>query len=139
MSPQKVIVLDLSCHTNPVIAAEREQYVREKGHPAYTTSVGWLGYSDEKIRQLCREACKEGWTTFKMKVRGKHRQWHVITGYRLVQTLLMMCDAQLLFERRLAGKISWQWMQIKGALFCDILFAHLTDFSDGMSTRRSGG
>ena len=30
--------------------------------------VGWLGYDDDKIRQLCREALDEGWTRFKLKV-----------------------------------------------------------------------
>ena len=48
--------------------AEREAEVRERGYPAYTTSAGWLGYSDEKIRRLLREAMVEGWTDFKMKV-----------------------------------------------------------------------
>ncbi|HKJ32330.1 MAG TPA: enolase C-terminal domain-like protein, partial [Balneolales bacterium] len=48
--------------------AEREQKIRESGYPAYTTSAGWLGYSDEKVRRLCREALAEGWTRFKMKV-----------------------------------------------------------------------
>ena len=38
------------------------------GYPAYTTSVGWLGYDDDKIRRLCREALAEGWTRFKLKV-----------------------------------------------------------------------
>ena len=38
------------------------------GLPAYTTSVGWLGYDDDKIRRLCREALAEGWTRFKLKV-----------------------------------------------------------------------
>src|SRR5919202_1537122 len=46
----------------------REALVREQGYPAYTTSAGWLGYSDEKIRRLLREALAEGWTHFKMKV-----------------------------------------------------------------------
>ncbi|MDN5205435.1 L-fuconate dehydratase [Fulvivirgaceae bacterium BMA10] len=40
----------------------------QNGYPAYTTSAGWLGYSDEKIRTLCREAKKEGWKHLKMKV-----------------------------------------------------------------------
>ena len=40
------------------------------GYPAYTTSVGWYGYSEEKIRRLCREALAEGWTHFKLKVGG---------------------------------------------------------------------
>jgi L-fuconate dehydratase len=30
--------------------------------------VGWLGYDDDKIRRLCREALAEGWTRFKLKV-----------------------------------------------------------------------
>jgi L-fuconate dehydratase len=48
--------------------AERQAELLRDGYPAYTTSVGWLGYSDEKIRRLCREALAEGWTRFKMKV-----------------------------------------------------------------------
>ena len=48
--------------------AEREAELRRDGYPAYTTSVGWLGYDDDKIRRLCREALAEGWTRFKLKV-----------------------------------------------------------------------
>ncbi len=48
--------------------AEREARLLREGYPAYTTSAGWLGYSDEKIRHLCREALAEGWTHFKVKV-----------------------------------------------------------------------
>src|SRR5207248_4991206 len=47
---------------------EREAEMRRDGFPAYTTSVGWLGYSDQKIRRLIREAVAAGWTHFKMKV-----------------------------------------------------------------------
>jgi L-fuconate dehydratase len=47
---------------------EREAELLRDGYPAYTTSVGWLGYDDDKIRRLCREALAEGWTRFKMKV-----------------------------------------------------------------------
>jgi len=47
---------------------EREQQMRESGYPAYTTSAGWLGYSDEKMRMLVREGLDQGWTHFKMKV-----------------------------------------------------------------------
>ena len=48
--------------------AERESLVLTQGIPAYTTSIGWLGYSDEKIRQMCRTAVAEGWQHFKLKV-----------------------------------------------------------------------
>ncbi len=50
--------------------AEREAFLLAHGYPAYTTSVGWFGYSDEKIRALCREALADGWTHFKVKVGG---------------------------------------------------------------------
>jgi L-fuconate dehydratase len=46
----------------------REAEMRRDGYPAYTTSTGWLGYPDEKVRRLCREAVAQGWTAFKMKV-----------------------------------------------------------------------
>jgi L-fuconate dehydratase len=48
--------------------AAREAQIRAEGYPAYTTSTGWLGYPDEKVRRLCREAMAQGWTAFKMKV-----------------------------------------------------------------------
>lgn len=50
--------------------AARLEHLRETGYPAYTTSVGWFGYSEEKIRRLCHEALEEGWTHFKLKVGG---------------------------------------------------------------------
>src|SRR5260370_4280397 len=46
----------------------REAEMRARGYPAYTTSAGWLGDSDEKIQRLVREGISEGWTHFKMKV-----------------------------------------------------------------------
>jgi L-fuconate dehydratase len=48
--------------------SERIKQLEEQGYPAYTTSAGWLGYSDEKIRHLCREAINEGFTHLKIKV-----------------------------------------------------------------------
>ena len=50
--------------------SERLEHLRQHGYPAYTTSVGWYGFSDEKIRSLCHEALAEGWTHFKLKVGG---------------------------------------------------------------------
>jgi L-fuconate dehydratase len=46
----------------------REQQMRRCGYPAYTTSAGWLGYPDEKMRMLVRERLAQGWTHFKLKV-----------------------------------------------------------------------
>lgn len=53
---------------NESTKAAREAEMRAVGYPAYTTSAGWLGYSDEKVRQLVREGLAEGWSYFKMKV-----------------------------------------------------------------------
>lgn len=47
---------------------ERVQKLLEKGYPAYTTSAGWLGYSDDKMRRLCKEAKAEGFKHMKIKV-----------------------------------------------------------------------
>src|ERR671917_993709 len=46
----------------------RQREMLESGFPAYTTSAGWLGYPDEKIRRLCREAVAAGWGHIKIKV-----------------------------------------------------------------------
>jgi len=48
--------------------AGREREMLKKGFPAYTTSSGWLGYDDDKIRRLCREALARGWQHLKIKV-----------------------------------------------------------------------
>jgi L-fuconate dehydratase len=55
-------------HANAPTKADRVAEMLHRGFPAYTTSVGWLGYPDEKIRELAREARTAGWTHFKMKV-----------------------------------------------------------------------
>ncbi len=46
----------------------REAEMRRDGFPAYTTSVGWLGYGDDEVRARCRRAVADGWTHMKMKV-----------------------------------------------------------------------
>jgi L-fuconate dehydratase len=49
-------------------AAERAAQLRERGYPAYTTSPGWLGYSDEKLTRLAKQAVADGFTQIKLKV-----------------------------------------------------------------------
>ncbi|ETK31927.1 L-fuconate dehydratase [Microbispora sp. ATCC PTA-5024] len=48
--------------------SERAALLRERGYPAYSTSPGWLGYGDDKLRRLCKEACQDGFTQIKLKV-----------------------------------------------------------------------
>ncbi|WP_328347592.1 enolase C-terminal domain-like protein [Micromonospora sp. NBC_00421] len=50
--------------------SERLAELEQSGFPSYTTSVGWLGYPDEKVRALTREAYAQGWRAMKMKVGG---------------------------------------------------------------------
>jgi L-fuconate dehydratase len=59
--------LDLLCRQAST-KAQREVEMLKLGYPAYTTGAGWLGYSDEQMRLLCREALSNGWQHFKMKV-----------------------------------------------------------------------
>eukprot|EP01133_Synstelium_polycarpum_P012842 gene12842-15077_t len=47
---------------------ERIDKMLAEGYPCYTTSAGWLGYSDEKIKRLCKEAIADGYTHIKIKV-----------------------------------------------------------------------
>ena len=50
--------------------ADRIVALQRDGHAAYTTSAGWLGYDDDKIRALARAAVADGWSAIKMKVGG---------------------------------------------------------------------
>ncbi|WP_410812745.1 enolase C-terminal domain-like protein [Micromonospora sp. 067-2] len=49
---------------------ERERSLRAEGYRAYTTTPGWLGYDDEKLVRLCREAVNDGYDLIKLKVGG---------------------------------------------------------------------
>jgi L-fuconate dehydratase len=50
--------------------AARIKELQQHGYPAYTTAPGWLGYSDEKLVRLCREAVAQGFRMIKLKVGG---------------------------------------------------------------------
>ncbi|GAA4634599.1 enolase C-terminal domain-like protein [Actinoallomurus vinaceus] len=49
---------------------EREAALLATGFPAYTTTPGWLGYTDDKLVALAREAVADGFTQIKLKVGG---------------------------------------------------------------------
>ncbi|HEV3140475.1 MAG TPA: L-fuconate dehydratase [Vicinamibacterales bacterium] len=68
ITPEEAIaILERQARTK----SDREAELLRVGYPAYTTSVGWMGYSDARIRALCREALDNGWTHFKVKVGGR--------------------------------------------------------------------
>jgi len=83
MSPEELIsCIDFTYITDAVTPAEgleilqkneaskqeRIDQLMKNGYPAYTTSAGWLGYSDDKMRRLCREAKAAGFDHMKIKV-----------------------------------------------------------------------
>lgn len=65
LSPDEALAI---LRRNRDTRAEREAEMVRDGYPAYTTSAGWLGYSDDEIRRLCREGIDGGWSHFKIKV-----------------------------------------------------------------------
>jgi len=65
LSPEEALAI---LRRNEGGKARRAAEMCAHGYPAYTTSAGWLGYSDEKMRALIRAAVGEGWTHFKLKV-----------------------------------------------------------------------
>ena len=83
MSPEQLVsCIDFTYITDVVTPQEALTMLKEKegskqerierllndGYPAYTTSAGWLGYSDDKMRRLCREAKEAGFDHMKIKV-----------------------------------------------------------------------
>ena len=80
---------------------ERINYLLKNGYPAYTTSAGWMGHSEEKIRRLSREAKKDGWTHLKMKVGGdinEDIQRAEIIREEIGNDLILMMDANQKWE-----------------------------------------
>jgi L-fuconate dehydratase len=52
----------------PTRAARIAELEARGGYPCYTTSAGWLGYSDDKLRRLLQEAVDQGYRHVKLKV-----------------------------------------------------------------------
>ena len=67
LTPQEA--LEMLTKLEPTKAMRTAQML-EGGFPAYTTGAGWLGYSDDKVRRLCREALASGFKHIKIKVGG---------------------------------------------------------------------
>lgn len=80
---------------------EREAALLDTGFPAYTTSAGWLGYPDDMMRRLCREALADGMTHIKIKV-GRNLQDDIrrsaIIREEIGPDLKLMMDANQVWE-----------------------------------------
>lgn len=81
--------------------ADRIATLRAEGYPCYTTSAGWLGYSDDKMRGLCREAREAGFTHTKFKV-GRNLDDDIrrltIAREELGEDMNIMIDANQVWE-----------------------------------------
>jgi L-fuconate dehydratase len=100
---------------------KRLAQLKETGYPAYTTSVGWFGFSDEKIARLCDEALAAGWTHFKLKVGGAPED--DLRRARLVRSKIgpdrkLMMDAnqkwdigEAIERTRLLAEVNPWWME----------------------------
>ncbi|MFC2251597.1 L-fuconate dehydratase [Labrys portucalensis] len=81
--------------------AERIAVLEREGYPCYTTSAGWLGYDDDKLRRLCREAVDAGFNHVKLKV-GRDIE-HDIRRLRIAREVIgpdrqLMIDANQVWE-----------------------------------------
>ncbi|WP_395651241.1 L-fuconate dehydratase [Brevundimonas sp.] len=81
--------------------AERIRILEAEGYPCYTTSAGWLGYSDDKLRRLAREAVDAGFRHIKLKV-GQNREDDIrrlkIARETVGDDVTLMIDANQVWE-----------------------------------------
>jgi L-fuconate dehydratase len=81
--------------------AERIDALKRDGHAAYTTSAGWLGYDDDKVRALATAAVDDGWNAIKMKVGGSlddDKRRAALLREILGPERLLMTDANQVWE-----------------------------------------
>lgn len=68
LTPDEAV--DLLREVEPGKRERMEEAERSRAVPAYTTSAGWLGYSEDKMKALLRESVEQGYRHFKLKVGG---------------------------------------------------------------------
>jgi L-fuconate dehydratase len=116
MSPEEIVgIVDFRYLTDALTPEEALDILRRaqpgkqariaeleaNGYACYTTSAGWLGYPDDKLRRLCREAVEAGFTHIKMKV-GRDREDDIrrlrIAREEIGPDRFMMIDANQVWE-----------------------------------------
>lgn len=105
ITPDEALVL---LKSNAETKVQREQILMQEGYPCYTTSAGWLGYSDEKLARLCQEAVDEGFNYIKLKVGRDVAE--DIRRVKIAREIIgpdrhLMIDANQIWERQQA--IDW--------------------------------
>ncbi|MBE7184777.1 MAG: L-fuconate dehydratase [Methylobacterium mesophilicum] len=116
MSPEEIVgIVDFRYLTDALTRDEALEILRKaqpgkqariaeleaSGYACYTTSAGWLGYPDDKLRRLCREAVEAGFTHIKMKV-GRDQEDDIrrlrIAREEIGPDRFMMIDANQVWE-----------------------------------------
>lgn len=116
LSPEQIVSLIDFCHIRDALTpeealellrrqvptrAQRQTELYSQGYPAYTTSAGWLGYGDEKLRRLCRDDLAQGWQHFKVKVgrdRNEDRRRCALVREEIGPDRRLMIDANQVWE-----------------------------------------
>ncbi len=69
MTPEQIVrLIDFRYITDCITKAGRLETLERDGYPCYTTSAGWLGYDDDKLRRLATQAVQAGFSHIKLKV-----------------------------------------------------------------------
>ncbi|MCY1666894.1 L-fuconate dehydratase [Rhizobium sp. SL86] len=113
--------------------AERMAILECEGYPCYTTSAGWLGYGDEKLRRLAQEAVDQGFNHIKMKVgRDLEDDIRRLTIAREVigPDRYLMVDANQVWE--VGQAIEW----MKALAFCKPFFIEEPTSPDDVAGHR---
>jgi len=149
MSPEEIVsIVDFRYLTDAITPEEalvilraaepgKKQRIAElerEGYACYTTSAGWLGYSDEKLRRLCQEAVDAGFNHVKMKV-GRDLD-DDIRRLRIAREVLgpdrfMMIDANQVWE--VGQAIDW----VKKLAFADPYFIEEPTSPDDVAGHRA--
>ncbi|MBX4974184.1 L-fuconate dehydratase [Rhizobium lentis] len=113
--------------------AERIALLEKEGYACYTTSAGWLGYEDEKLRRLCQEAIDAGFNHIKMKV-GRDLQ-DDIRRLRIAREVIgpdryLMIDANQVWD--VGQAIDW----VKALSFANPLFIEEPTSPDDVAGHR---
>lgn len=98
ITPDEALKILINAQNNRI---PNEKVLLEKGLPAYTTTPGWLGYSDETMVKLATEAVAEGFTLIKMKVgRSLENDIHRLELLRktIGDDVRIACDANQVWD-----------------------------------------
>jgi L-fuconate dehydratase len=99
---------------NAATRTEREPVIRE-GYPGYDTSVGWMAFDDEKVKELTRQSIARGFRAVKLKV-GSHEEARDLRRAEMLRECLGS-NGFLMFD------VNQQWSMPQAARMCAALRA----------------